>query len=229
VRLRSTFDVMGRLVGAWCLGLLTAVTPHAPSAIAAPCEALEGDLRPLPSTSSTDPFAALWAATRAAQLTTVAARIDAADPALTRRLLTQTGCLDPGDTRARASLTQLQPESSHLPRPPVRRVAESELEAIDGALALLRKTLADARFRDALKQADAVLSASRDPLDAPVVRERMASVAVLAATAHTALGDTAAAEALLRKALAWMPGMQLESDASPKVRRLWDGIVQERR
>jgi hypothetical protein len=220
-RLAGLLAALGMCVPVlWAPGSATAATPE--------CAAWPGEISPLPSTQSRDPFLARWARMRAEELTAVAGAVAAADPAAAHRLWRHALCLTPDSAATQRQLAQLAPRADNLAVPIVVREKPAleqrprvDFAQADESMGNVSSALAEARFRDAL---DAV-ARTRTLLDAlsatPEVLERRARLEVMAGTAELALGQEADAVLSLRRALEAAPDLALDDRTPPKVRRLF--------
>jgi len=171
---------------------------------------------------------ALWMETRAADYEQLASRLQETDPALVRTLLERADCMRRAARERTEARSLPSPQHSASPWPELPGVATEQRRALDDALAGIRSSLADARFREALEQASAFQSRvgeDETTIEVPAVRDRAAQAAILAATGHAALGESAEAEQELRRARQLVPDLALPADAPPKVQRLWSRLA----
>jgi hypothetical protein len=92
-----------------------------PAAAAEECAAWPGEVTPLPTTQSSDPFGARWAELRVRELERLATALEAEDPGNAYRVWKHIGCLDP--ERANVVKERLKPAIVVAARP-VRKLPE---------------------------------------------------------------------------------------------------------
>ena len=228
-----------RIAGVLALSLWVA-----PAVARASCEPWPGEPAPLPTPGDPDEGRAAWALLRAQELAELATQLESSGSPRAESLWRHLLCIEP---RSEAALTGLERSRSvrvHRPElrdaaPGVRRDLDpwkglgaplplgGDLRAFDRRGAELGRALRALGQRVRGAEFEAALAAAgplRDQLGAlPPGASRdglVVEVEVLTATAHLALGQDAAAQDSLRRALMAEPGLRLdEATTSPKVIR----------
>jgi len=105
----------GRVSCLHALGVALLLLAPATVATAQECTAWPGEVTPLPTTQSTDPFGARWAELRVRELEKLASALEAEDPGNAYRVWKHIGCLDP--ERANVVKERLRPTIVVAARP----------------------------------------------------------------------------------------------------------------
>ena len=195
------------------------------------CAAWSGELSPLPSTASKDPFEARWATLRASELGRLAKALEGTQPGLAQSLWTHVRCIDPRNEVAEQRIQTLRPQIAFSPRPFVIRPKPAVVQqpkkpadwgTMDRALAEADSELNEARFARAVELTDDARRELELRSDSAELRERRARLEVIAATALVALGRSEDAGESLARALRADPALELDPTSTPpKIRRLF--------
>jgi len=101
----------------------------------------------------------------------------------------------------------------------------SPAPSVEAALDELGALVSQARFQDVLEKVAWHRSRMLDGTDSPARRLQLARLETLAASAHLALSDAAAADACFARALRHVPDLELDpARSSPKVRRAFEQV-----
>lgn len=209
------------------------------------CAPWPGEFSPLPTVSDPDPLRARWAKLRAEQLAQRAARFEERDRIEANRTWQRVLCLQPeaaaareGVERTRPSAVLRAPEPPRKvePRTPAPVAARTAPEPppkpkpkpvrFDEPLRRAEQLIRSARFDEALAEIEEL----RPRIEAePGARtNERARLELLAATAHVAFGDEAAARASCERALRSDPTLVLDAQLTPpKLMRVFEAARAE--
>ncbi|MCX5737104.1 MAG: hypothetical protein NTZ61_01130 [Proteobacteria bacterium] len=200
------------------------------------CGPWPGEFSPLPTVSDPDPLRARWATLRAEQLTQRAARLEERDRSAANRIWQRVLCFQPEAAAAREGALRTRPsavlQASEPPRqveprtpapvaaraapgPPPKPKPKPKPEPVrfDEPLRRAEQLIRSARFDEALAKIEEL----RPRIEAePGARtSERTRLELLAATAHVAFGDEAAARASCERALRSDPALVLDAHSTP--------------
>jgi hypothetical protein len=209
------------------------------------CAPWPGEFSPLPTVSDPDPLRARWATLRAEQLTQRAARLEERDRSEANRIWQRVLCFQPEAAAARegalrtrppAVLQASEPPRQVEPRTPAPVVARAAPEMppkrkpkpvrFDEPLRRAEQLIRSARFDEALAKIEEL----RPRIEAePGARtSERTRLELLAATAHVAFGDEAAARTSCERALRSDPALVLDAHSTPpKLMRVFEAARAE--
>ena len=196
------------------------------------CAPWPGEFSPLPTVSDPDPLRARWAKLRAEQLSQRAARLEERDPIEANRIWQRVLCFEPEAVAAREGALRTRPST-------LLRAAEPPRQAVPRAPAPVAARAAPApppkpkpkpvRFDEPLRRAEQLIRSARFEEALAEIKElrprieaepgartsERARLELLAATAHVAFGDEAAARASCERALRSDPALELDAHSTP--------------
>lgn len=222
------------------------------AAAADECSAWPGEPAPLPNVDDRAPHSARWAELRAEELVLRAQLAENADPMEALRLWRRVLCLDSTSGPARNGVGRISPVHTYQPdlrwglrqrgdrkapwaqlalairvpepAPAISRETRERLADAEAQITAGEVSLASARFHEALASArSAETSLGATAQTHTVGRSLRARAAVVAGTAHIALGESDAARESFGRALQANPRLKLDpAQTSPKVIQAFD-------
>jgi hypothetical protein len=209
------------------------------------CAPWPGEFSPLPTVNDSDPLRARWATLRADQLAQRAAQLEERDRIEANGTWQRVLCFAPeaaaaraGVERTRSSAVLLAPEPPRqaAPRAPASVAAratrvpppksKSGPARFDEPLRRAEQLIRTARFDEALAELEA-LRPQVDATPGAPANERI-RLELMAAMAHVAFGDEAAARASCERALRSDPALALDAHSTPpKLMRVFEAARAE--